>query len=216
MSLPNEYPFEFEIKKSFKQRTELSPGIWYFDLERCTDQDFYAIFPQLQTAKGIIFDGRGYPSVSPVIIQHLITQDVQSAIFEIPLVSTPDHINMTSFDTTGRWLLKPQTPHLTTKCVFLIDGRAISYAESFLAIIEAYKLGELVGTPTAGTNGNVVSARFPRTFTARWTGMRVIKHDTTPHHGVGVLPTIPSSRTIKGISERRDEQIEKALSILQQ
>ncbi|HMW00128.1 MAG TPA: S41 family peptidase, partial [Acidobacteriota bacterium] len=94
--------------------------------------------------------------------------------------------------------------------------RAISYAESFLAIIEAYKLGELVGEPTAGTNGNIVIKDFPRNFRLVWTGMRVTKHDNTPHHGVGVLPTIPLSRTVKGISERRDEQLEKALSILQQ
>lgn len=195
---------------------ELSPGIWYFDLDRCNDNDFKAILPKLESAKGIIFDGRGYPSVNPIVIQHLITQDVQSAIFAVPIVSTPDHVSMTDFDTSGRWLLKPKSPHLTAKCVFLIDGRAISYAESFLAIIEAYKLGELVGEPTAGTNGNIVIKDFPRGFRLIWTGMRVTKHDNTPHHGVGVLPTIPSSRTIKGISERRDEQLEKALSIVQQ
>ncbi|HND18590.1 MAG TPA: S41 family peptidase, partial [Acidobacteriota bacterium] len=170
---------------------ELSPGIWYFDLERCNDDDFKAILPKLESAKGIIFDGRGYPSVNPIVIQHLITQDVQSAIFAVPIVSTPDHVSMTDFDTRGRWLLNPKSPHLTAKCVFLIDGRAISYAESFLAIIEAYKLGELVGEPTAGTNGNIVIKDFPRNFRLVWTGMRVTKHDNTPHHGVGVLPTIP-------------------------
>ncbi|MBI4752470.1 MAG: hypothetical protein HY774_28600 [Acidobacteria bacterium] len=195
---------------------ELRPGIWYFDLERCTDDDFKAILPKLESAKGIIFDGRGYPSVNPIVIQHLITQDVQSAIFAVPIVSTPDHRSMTEFSTSGRWLLTPRAPYLTAKYVFLIDGRALSYAESFLAVIEAYKLGELVGEPTAGTNGAVVSQTFPSRFRLRWTGMRVTKHDNTPHHGVGVLPTIPSSRTIKGIAERRDEQLEKALSLFQQ
>lgn len=195
---------------------ELSPGIWYFDLERCNDDDFKAILPKLESAKGIIFDGRGYPSVNESTIQHLITQDVQSPIFAVPIVSTPDHLSMTEFDTRGRWSLTPLSPYLTAKCVFLIDGRALSYAETFLAIIEAYKLGELVGEPTAGTNGTIVIKNFPRGFQLIWTGMRVTKHDNTPHHGVGVLPTIPSSRTIKGISERRDEQLEKALSLFQQ
>ena len=51
--------------------------------------------------------------------------------------------------------MPPIAPRLKAKMAFITDGRAISYAESYLAIIEAYKLAEIVGETTAGTNGNV-------------------------------------------------------------
>ena len=46
---------------------ELKPGIFYLDLDRIKDEDFQTILPQLEKARGIIFDLRGYPKVSPVV-----------------------------------------------------------------------------------------------------------------------------------------------------
>ena len=42
---------------------------------------------------------------------------------------------------------------------------------------------------------------------------RLLKHDGSRHHGVGIQPTHPVSRTIKGITERRDEILERALEL---
>ena len=53
------------------------------------------------------------------------------------------------------WDLPPNNQQLTAKIAFLTDGRAISYAESIMGIVEHYKMGEIVGSTTAGTNGNV-------------------------------------------------------------
>jgi C-terminal processing protease CtpA/Prc len=103
---------------------------------------------------------------------------------------------------------------LTTKVAFVTDGRAISYAESCLGIVEHYHLGEIVGAPTAGTNGNVNPFDLPGGYRVIWTGMQVLKQDGSRHHGVGILPTIPASRTLIGIREGRDELLEKAISAL--
>lgn len=102
------------------------------------------------------------------------------------------------------------------KLVFLTDGRAISYAESYMGIIEAYKLAEIVGEPTAGTNGNINPFVLPGSYRVVWTGMKVLKHDGSRHHGVGIQPTTPVSRTIRGVTEKRDEQLERALAIVSQ
>ena len=93
----------------------------------------------------------------------------------------------------------------------IIDGRAISYAESCMGIIEHYELGEIVGGPTAGTNGNINPCELPGGYRIIWTGMKVLKHDGSQHHGIGILPTIPVSRTIKGVTEGRDELLERAI-----
>ena len=44
--------------------------------------------------------------------------------------------------------------------------------------------------------------------------MRVIKHDDSPHHGVGIKLTVPVSQTIRGIREKRDELPEQAVKIV--
>jgi len=108
----------------------------------------------------------------------------------------------------------PKKPQIRAKVLFLTDGRAISYAESFMSFIEHHKLGEIVGQSTAGTNGNVNPFVLPGGFRVTWTGMKVLKHDGSQHHLIGIQPTVPMKRTIKGVIVGRDEFIEKALEII--
>ena len=49
-----------------------------------------------------------------------------------------------------------------------------------------------------------------------WTGMRVTKHDGTPHHGVGIHPTVPVERTRDGIAAGQDEVLEQAIDLLRE
>jgi C-terminal processing protease CtpA/Prc len=44
--------------------------------------------------------------------------------------------------------------------------------------------------------------------------MKVLKHDGSQHHGVGIKPTVSVSRTIRGVAEGRDEQLEKAIEVV--
>jgi len=195
---------------------EIRPGIFYLDLDRIKDEDFEAVLPKLEQARGIIFDLRGYPRVSPKLISHLTDKPVESARWMVPIITAPDQKGTITYNERGRWTLQPIAPRLKAKIAFITDGRAISYAESYLGIIEAYKLAEIVGEPTAGTNGNVNPLKLPGNFTMAWTGMKVIKHDGSQHHGVGIRPTVPLARTIRGVSEGRDEQLEKAIAVVGQ
>ena len=57
----------------------------------------------------------------------------------------------------GTWC--PPSP-TSRQVVFLTDGGAISYAESVMGYVEALGL-DIVGGPTAGTNGNVRRVNLP-------------------------------------------------------
>jgi C-terminal processing protease CtpA/Prc len=85
-----------------------------------------------------------------------------------------------------------------------------------MGFIEGYRLAEIVGQPTAGTNGNVNPLMLPGGFRISWTGMKVVKHDGSQHHLIGIQPTVPMERTIQGVIEGRDEFLEKALEIIGQ
>src|SRR5437016_11173916 len=118
------------------------------------------------------------------------------------------------FERRGEWNLQPTSPRLTAKKAFIVDGRAISYAESCLGIIENYKLGAIVGGPSAGTNGNVNPFKLPGGYSISWTGMKVLKHDGSQHHGIGILPAVPASRTRKGVAEGKDEILLRGLEVV--
>ena len=59
-----------------------------------------------------------------------------------------------------------------------------------------------------------VRALGRQVYRIAWTGMRVLKHDGSQHHGVGIQPTIPAARTIAGIRAGRDEMLEKAVEVV--
>ena len=114
----------------------------------------------------------------------------------------------------SHWNIDPKEPRIRAELVFLTDGRAISYAESCMGIVEHYRLGEIVGAPTAGANGNINRLTVPGGYLIIWTGMKVTKHDDTRHHRVGILPTVPCRPTVNGIAAGRDELLERGIETL--
>lgn len=194
--------------------SELSPGIMYVDLGHITDGDFKTALPQLLRATGIVFDMRGYPRQvnTAAILSHLTDTVIHSAHFYTPVRTKPDGREIGYLD--GAWTLSPVAPRLTARLTFLSGGGAISYAESTLGVVEAYKLGDIIGSASAGTNGNVNGLTLPGGYSVAWTGMRVVKRDGTPHHGIGVLPTVQVVPTIAGIRAGRDEVLERAVEVL--
>jgi C-terminal processing protease CtpA/Prc len=195
---------------------ELESGIFYVDLNRVSDEDILSALPQLKQAQGLIFDMRGYPGniKNPAtLFSHIIEQPVTSAWWNKPIVRFPDQKEMTF--QVSRWSdILPQDPFLKGKKAFITDGRAISYAESCMGIVEHYRLAEIVGGPTAGTNGNVNPFMVPGGYQIYWTGLKVLKHDGSQHHGIGILPTVPAARTRAGAAAGVDELLQRAIQIV--
>lgn len=191
---------------------ELKPGIFYLNLDQIKGDDFEKLLPKLESAKGIIFDVRGYPKELFLVISHLIDSPVTTARWNVPIVTYPDRKQM-SFQFSN-WPVQPIAPRLKAKIAFITDGRAISQAETFMGIIENYKIGDIVGETTAGTNGNYNPFMLPGGYGVTWTGMKVLKHDGSQHHGVGIKPTVPVSRTLRGVAEGRDEFLERAIEVV--
>ena len=193
---------------------KLAGGVYYVDLSTATWNEIAAKIADIAAAKGVVFDLRGYPNGNHQVLSHLLSgPDTSKAWMRIPQITVPDHESPLSYLEMG-WGLPPLTPHIRGRVVFITDGRAISYAESVMGFVEYYKLGEIIGEPTAGANGNVNIIYLPGGFRITWTGMRVVKHDGTQHHTVGIRPTIPLRPTVQGIRAGRDELLEKALEVI--
>lgn len=195
---------------------EIEPGIWYVDLGREVMMDLdAAIRGDLASADAIVWDMRGYPSgLQPRFLAHMTDVMVHSATWNVAMIRLPERRQWEW--ATSRWAIPPSAPRLTRNAVMLIGGGSISYAESIAGLVEMHDLAVLVGGPTAGANGNVTTLALHGGAVVSWTGMRVTKHDGSPHHVVGVLPDVAAAPTIAGVRAGRDEVLERGLAVLKE
>jgi C-terminal processing protease CtpA/Prc len=197
---------------------EAAPGIFYVNLDKLDMEHIDARMAELAAARGIVFDMRGYSAGNEQVLAHLTDHPLRSAYFNIPQTVYPDHMPAPTYDTGDetRWLLEPLAPRFHGRAVFLTGGRAISYAESIMGIVEAYELGDIIAsTPTAGANGNVNIITTPSGFRIHFTGTQVVKHDGSVHHLRGIQPTIVVQRTLAGVKAARDELLDAAVGVIE-
>lgn len=206
-------PDLFRPESSRPAIDRLSPDIFYVDMRRAKMAEIRPRLEELASVRGVIFDLRGYPTDNHDVLSHLTDTPIQSAIWQVARTIYPDREKLAGYEERGRWTLEPLKPRLR-KAIFLTSASAISYAESIMGIVEYYHLGEIVGEPTAGANGNVNGVSLPGRFGMSWTGMRVIKYDGSQHHTIGIRPTVPVRRTLRAFDEGRDEVLEKAVELL--
>jgi hypothetical protein len=195
---------------------ELEPGVWYVDLTRILAAQLRPMLATLATARGIVFDMRGYPTdAGAAVLPHLMREREAATDrwmhvprYARPFAEVAEWQHLT-------WSLQPATPQLRGARVFLTDGRAISYAESVMGYVRDYQLGTIIGGPTAGANGNVAAFSTPSGLSVVFTGMRVTRHDgRTPFHTRGVSPDVALEPTVGSIRAGRDELLARALVTL--
>lgn len=207
-----EYASKDKMPKPYKI---INNDICYLDMDQITMDTINKIMPLIEKSRAIILDARGYPKDNFWLITHFMSiDDTTSSWMQIPKIIYPDFKDVTW--TKHNWMsfMKAQKPYLgDKKIVYITDGSAISYAESCLGYIEGYKLATIIGQPSAGTNGNVNPFTLPGGYYVTWTGMKVLKHNGSQHHNVGVIPDIYVEKTIQGIKEGRDEFLEKAIEV---
>jgi hypothetical protein len=192
--------------------TELEKGIWYVDLTRAKTADVAPQLDDLAAARAVVFDVRGYPTDAGAgMLPHLLGKPEETRWMHVARLVGPDG-RAAGWDSQG-WHLKPKAPQIGGTRVFLTDGRAISYAESVMGYVADLALGTIVGSTTAGTNGNVASFTTPGGFNVRFTGMRVTGHDgTSPFHLIGVRPDVPVSPTTEDVRAGRDPVLARGLA----
>ncbi|MDI1445351.1 S41 family peptidase [Polyangium sp. 6x1] len=191
---------------------EVGAGISYVDLERVTAAQFEAALPTLAKASAVIFDLRGDPKLEPDTLGHLTSKRIAGPPWQIPQVVRPNREGLTYKEI--RWFVEPKAPRLGGRIAFLTDERAAGRAETWLSMVDHDNLGKIVGSSTAGTNGNVNAFAVPGGLVIRWTGARVLRHDGSRFHGVGVRAHVPARRTVKGIREGRDEVLEMGIGVV--
>jgi len=186
-------------------------GIAYVDLRGLNDEQWAEQLPGLVNARGVVFDLRGYPgSAGLTMLSHLLDKkDDFTGWMNVLTPPTPEGALFTA--SALEWGVEPKAPRIEAPSVFLTDQRAISYAESVLGFVKHHQLGSIIGTNTAGANGNILPLTLPGGFSTVYTGMRVLGPDGNTFHGHGIEPDIRVEPTLEAIKAGRDEVLERAL-----
>lgn len=192
----------------------VSPGVYYVNLEQIPWNELEGHIQELAEAKGIIFDVRGYPKWRNIeILKHLTRKTILGVTDGIPRIIYPDREKM-SFDYQEPIEYQPSKPFFMGRIVFLTNGKALSYAENVMEIVQYYRLGTIIGDKTAGTTGTINMCYLFGGLMTPWTGMRVLKQDGSLYNGRGVTPDISVRPSIRGIKNNEDELINYALQLI--
>ncbi len=209
VSIPYVIDSRLMVEPRLKPIQRLKGGLLYIDITRLEESEMNELIPTFQSYKGIIFDVRGVPTVTAKFLTSFSTKSIKSPIWLTPVITYPDFLR-TEFD-TSYFEIAGSKRNSKTKAVFLIDARSIGYAETILSMVETSKLGEIIGSSSGGTNGTSQSISLPLSYFASFTTTKVLKNNKLPFHGVGIAPTIPIKRTIKGVITGNDEFLESAV-----
>jgi hypothetical protein len=193
--------------------SEIAPGIVYVDMFRFDKASLAAAMDKLKEAKGIVFDIRGYMSPDAAeIVKYWLTGPDTAQWRIVPLFDKP----YGRYDPgwSFGWQVEGDAALAKPKKVLLMDGRAVSYAESLIGYFAGQKTGTIIGERSAGANGNLDIALLPSGFGYGFTGMEVTRHDGSVFHREGFAPAITVAPTVTGLASGRDEVIDRAIAEL--
>ena len=72
----------------------------------------------------------------------------------------------------------------------------------------------VIGSTTAGADGNVCQISLPGGISTMFSGLGVYYPDGGETQRIGIVPDIEIKPTIKGITDGKDELLEKAIQII--
>lgn len=196
--------------------TQIKEGVWYLDITRASEQALDDHLDQFSQAHALIVDLRGYPTPKTGIqlLRHLLTKPEHAQWMHMPQYNAPFDQPI-GYDDLG-WNLLPVAPYIAGKVVVLTNGHAISQAESILGYFADLHLATIVGSPSAGTNGDVQNFYTPSGYRITFTGLRVTHHDGfTPFHLQGVTPDVIIEPTLQDFRAGRDVVLERAVKLYQ-
>jgi C-terminal processing protease CtpA/Prc len=204
------YPVRTE--RSFKK---ISDDIGYVTLQNINDKDIDDLKEEFKGTKGIIVDIRNYPStfVPFKLGNYLNSNRTEFVKFTQGSIDQPGEFTHREGHKVGLqrgWTYKGQN------VIVLVNEISQSQAEYTAMAFRAGDKTTIIGSTTAGADGNVSSISLPGGLRTMISGIGIQYPDGGETQRVGIIPDIEIKPTITGIREGRDELMEKALDLIRQ
>lgn len=190
----------------------ISPDIAYLYPGSLKPGEIGQIIPEIAKTKGLIIDLRSYPSDFIVFSlgEFLMPQPTSFVKFSNGNITTPGLFTVSEELKVG----KDNKDYYKGKVAILINEVTQSQAEYTTMAFRRAPRTTVIGSTTAGADGNVSQFFLPGGISTMISGIGVYYPDGKETQRIGIVPDIVIKPTIKGIAEGRDELLEKALEIL--
>ncbi|WP_298237133.1 S41 family peptidase [uncultured Algibacter sp.] len=201
----------YKIEKNKPSFKKFDNNIGYITLKNIKETDVKRIKEKLNDTKGIVVDIRNYPSAfMPFNLGSFFTSK------ESPFVKfTHGNINYPGeFNFKKTKSIHPKSEVYRGKVVVLVNEITQSQGEYTAMAFRAGDNVTIIGSTTAGADGNTSKFYLPGGLMTMISGIGVYYPDGTETQRVGIVPDIEVLPTIKGIKEGRDEVLEKAIEII--
>ncbi|NJD23145.1 MAG: peptidase S41 [Melioribacter sp.] len=161
--------------------------------------------------KAIIIDFRCYPSDNVFdLIEYLIPAPTQFMKFSMVNLVMPGMFIFNDPQTVG----KNNPDYFKGKVVVIVNEITQSSAEFYSMALRKAPRATVIGSTTAGADGDIRDIILPGGIKTRISGFGVYYPDGGETQRIGIVPDVEIKPTIKGLIEGKDELLEKAIQII--
>jgi C-terminal processing protease CtpA/Prc len=158
--------------------------------------------------KGLIIDIRGYPAEFMVWTLGPLLIDKDTAFSRNTKASLS---NPGAFYWNQPHVMQPLEPHYPGRVAILVDENSISQSEFTTMAFRASPRAIVVGSTTAGADGNISPFSLPGGLHTQISGNGTFHPDKTPTQRVGIIPDLVVRPSVAGIRAGRDEVLDAAM-----
>lgn len=196
---------------------DLGGGIAYIDPATFAAEDEEPLAALLEHAAGLVIDLRRLSEeetykhfIEKYLLIERDTLDFESSSFTYPILSLPG-VFASSSDPVPSWK-RPRRSRLPV--AVLVDNGTQSTMESMVQYYQTCADVVVVGSQSAGADGNVSYIYLPGGITTCFSGLGWYYSDGVPVQRRGVRIDVEVHPTVEGVKAGRDEILEKAIEIL--
>jgi hypothetical protein len=190
----------------------VSPGIACLYPGTVRNKYLSSLMPEIQKSKGLIIDMRCYPSdfIVYTLGRRLVFRPHTFVKFSVPDIQKPGLFRLGGSISIGSFHLHPYKG----KLIILVNEYTQSQAEFTTMAFKQFPRTLVIGSTTAGADGNVSEIVLPGGMRTMISGLGVYYPDGSETQRIGIVPDIELKPTVKGIREHRDELMEKAIETI--
>lgn len=187
----------------------LGKDVAYIKLSSIKSADIPDYMERAAHTRGLVVDIRNYPSafVPFALGQYLVDKPTPFARFTVGDLGNPG-----GFQWGKVVALYPQAARYAGKVMILVDEISQSQSEYTAMALRAAPRARVVGSTTAGADGNASWIPLPGGLRTMISGIGVFYPDKRPTQRIGIVPDIEVKPTIAGIRAGRDEVLEAAIA----
>jgi C-terminal processing protease CtpA/Prc len=189
----------------------LDNNIGYITLMTVKENDIAEIKKDFKDTRGIIVDIRNYPSTFVPFTLGSFFVESPTPFVKFTKGNTG---NPGEFTLGDALIITPSEATYKGKLVVLVNEITQSQAEYTALALRACPRTTVMGSTTAGADGNVSSIVLPGGLRTMISGIGVNYPDGKETQRVGIVPDIEVLPTINGIKTGKDELLEKAVDFI--